>query len=224
MREFVGAVRAIWATWDDGEPLDFRGEYYQHTLMTPMFSHGPSPYGWPSIHVAAVGPIMTAVVGEIADGLDTHGFTTAAYVNDVTLPQPEVGLARSGRTRADVEVSVPVMQAIVERDDDPAIDAMRSTIAFYGSTPAYRPVLEHHGWGDLGDELHRLSRLGQWQQMGTIIDDDVLHTIAVVGSEQEVAAEIVARYGGTIDRVQLGLPTDGREITTLLDALRAARA
>lgn len=220
MREFVAAVRAIWTAWEDGTPLDFRGEFYQHTLMTPMFSHGPSPCGWPPIHLAAVGPVMTALAGEIADGLNTHGFTTDAYVRDVTLPELEAGLARGGRSRRDVEVSLPVMCAVVDGDDDPRLAAMRSTIAFYGSTPAYRPVLEHHGWGALGDELHRLSRAGEWQQMGTIVDDDVLHTFAVIGDVDAVARGVAARYGDLVDRIQLGMPTTDPGAEALLDALR----
>jgi probable F420-dependent oxidoreductase len=220
MREFVAAVRAIWTSWNDQTPLDFRGDYYQHTLMTPMFDHGPSPCGWPAIHLAAVGPVMTAVAGEIADGLNTHGFTTAAYVRDVTLPHLEVGLRRSGRTRSDVEVSVPVMIALVDDDRDPRLAATRGTIAFYGSTPAYRPVLDHHGWSALGDELHDMSRRGEWQQMGALIDDDVLHTFAIVGDAKQVGAEIVARYGGIIDRIQLGVSGDDQQQAQLLDALR----
>src|ERR1700736_3323614 len=221
MREFVAAVRAIWNAWSDETPLDFRGEYYQHTLMTPMFSHRPTECGWPSIHLAAVGPVMTALAGEIADGLNTHGFTTPAYVREVTLSQLEVGLARSGRSREDLEVSVPMMVATVEDEDDPRLEAMRTTIAFYGSTPAYRPVLEHHGWGALGDELHTLSKQGQWQTMGTLIDDDVLHTFAVVGDARSVGIEIMARYGDMIDRVQLGVGGNDNDVGILTDALRA---
>src|ERR1700730_18133659 len=221
MREFVAAVRAIWGAWSDETPLDFRGEYYQHTLMTPMFSHGPTEYSCPPIHVAAVGPVMTALAGEIADGLNTHGFTTPAYVREVTLPQLEVGLARSGRYREDLEVSVPVMVAMVEDEDDPRLKAMRATIAFYGSTPAYRPVLEHHGWGALGDELYTLSKRGEWQNMGTLIDDDVLHTFALVGDARSVGAEIVARYSDIIDRIQVGLDRDDHGVGILIETLRA---
>jgi probable F420-dependent oxidoreductase len=221
MREFVAAVRAIWATWEDGGPLDFEGDYYRHTLMTPMFSHGPSPCGWPSIHLAAVGPMMTALAGEIADGLNTHGFTTAGYVRDVTLVHLALGLARGGRDRGEVEISVPVMYAIVDGDDDPAIDRMRATIGFYGSTPAYRPVLEHHGQGALGEELHRLSRKGAWEMMPTLVTDDVLHEFAVIGDERTVAREIAARYGGIVDRIQLGTSAGDARFPSFVDELRA---
>ncbi|OBK46990.1 TIGR03617 family F420-dependent LLM class oxidoreductase [Mycobacterium sp. 1081908.1] len=220
MREFILAVRAIWAAWEQQSPLDFRGEYYQHTLMTPMFDHGPSPCGWPAIHVAAVGPVMTALVGEVADGLIAHGFTTASYFREVTLPRLDVGLRRAGRARADVEVTVPLMLAIVEDERDAKIDAMRTTLAFYGSTPAYRPVLEHHGWGALGDELHALSKRGEWTTMGMLIDDTVLHTFAAIGGPKEMAATALERFGGAADRVQLGVDADDGVAETL-DALRS---
>jgi hypothetical protein len=119
-----------------------------------------------------------------------------------------------------VEVSLPVMCAVVDGDDTARLDQMRSTIAFYGSTPAYRPVLDHHGWGALGEELHRLSRVGEWQQMGTIVDDDVLHTFAVIGDAAGVATEIRARFGDLVDRLQLGMPATDPESEALLDALR----
>jgi probable F420-dependent oxidoreductase len=222
MREYVAAVRAIWQSWDTQTPLDFTGDYYEHTLMTPMFSHGPSPCGWPPVHVAAVGPVMTRVAGEVADGLLTHGFTTADYVRDVTLPNLEAGLARAGRTRSDVEVSVPVIIAFATDDADARLDVARSTVAFYGSTPAYRVVLDHHGWGELGVELHAMSKRGEWDAMASIIDDDVLHAFTVIGDPKDVAEEIRARFGDLVDRIQLGVGTHESQVVDLLDALPAS--
>jgi probable F420-dependent oxidoreductase len=221
MREFTSAVRAIWSAWNDQAPLDFRGEFYQHTLMTPMFSHGPSPCGWPSIHIAAVGPVMTAVAGEVADGLLCHGFTTADYVRDVTLPQLRAGAKRAGRFRSDLEVSLPLMLVLTDDEHDPKIAAMKSQIAFYGSTPAYRPVLDHHGWSALGEELHAMSRRGEWEKMGGLIDDDVLHAFAVVGTPRQAGAQIRARFGGLVDRVQLAVNGDKALFAELFDELRA---
>jgi probable F420-dependent oxidoreductase len=220
LREFVQAIRAIWRSWEEGSPLRFEGDHYRHTLMTPMFSHGPSAYGWPAVHVAAVGPVMTAVAGEVADGLLLHGFTTADYVRDVTLPNLQSGLDRSGRDRSELEVAVPVMMALAADDRDPSLDEARATIAFYGSTPAYRPVLEHHGWGVLGEELHAMSRRGQWTDMGRLVDDDVLHTFVAVGDAKEVAAKITARFGGLVDRVQLGAAVTDAAAGEVVDALR----
>ncbi|MFM8862086.1 MAG: TIGR03617 family F420-dependent LLM class oxidoreductase [Acidimicrobiia bacterium] len=207
MREFVLAVRAIWNSWNTGEPLAFRGEFYRHTLMTPMFDQGPSDVPDPRVFVAAVGPAMTRTVGEVADGLLAHGFTTAAYLREVTLANLDVGLRASGRTRADIEVSVPVMCAVGRDEDEIAerLPALRRQLAFYGSTPAYRGVLEHHGWGELGDELNRLSKRGEWVAMGDAIDDDVVREFAVVGDAATVAAEIRQRFDGLVDRVQTGL-------------------
>jgi probable F420-dependent oxidoreductase len=220
MREFISAVRAIWKAWDDQAPLDFRGDFYQHTLMTPMFSHGPSPCGWPSVQVAAVGPVMTGVAGEVADGLVCHGFTTADYVRDVTLPQLQAGAERAGRSRSDIEVSLPVMMVLTEDERDPKIAAMRSQIAFYGSTPAYRPVLDHHGWSALGEELHAMSRRGEWEKMGGLIDDDVLQAFAVVGTPREAGTRIRARFDTLADRVQVAVNGDAACLPELLDALK----
>ncbi len=223
MREFARAVRAIWDAWDNQTALDFRGDFYQHTLMTPMFSHGPSPCGWPSVQIAAVGPAMTAVAGEVADGLLCHGFTTADYIRDVTLPQLRAGAGRSGRSgrsRSDLEVSLPLMLVLTDDERDPKIAAMKSQIAFYGSTPAYRPVLDHHGWSALGEELHAMSRRGEWEKMGGLIDDDVLHAFAVVGAPRQAAAQIRARFGGLVDRVQVALNGDKADLAELLDGLR----
>ena len=207
MREFVLAVRAIWESWNEGTPLAFRGEYYRHTLMTPMFDQGPSECGNPRIFVAAVGPAMTAVAGEVADGLMAHGFTTPRYLREVTMVNLAKGLARSYRSRSDVEVTIPIMAAVGRDDAEvaPKLAAVRQQLAFYGSTPAYRGVLEHHGWGDVGDELNRLSKQGEWVAMGDLISDEMLREFAVVGDLESVSAEITSKFGGMVDRVQMGL-------------------
>ena len=207
MREFVLAIRAIWESWNEGTPLAFRGDYYRHTLMTPMFDQGPSECGNSRIFVAAVGPGMTAVAGEVADGLMAHGFTTPSYLRDVTMVNLAKGLERSARSRTDVEVTIPIMSAVGRDDAEiaPKLAAVRQQLAFYGSTPAYRGVLEHHGWGDVGDELNRLSKQGQWAAMGDLITDEMLHQFAVVGDLDSVSAEIKQKFGGVVDRVQMGL-------------------
>ncbi len=208
MEELIRAIRAIWARWHEGEPLAFRGEFYRHTLMTPMFDPGPNPHGRPPIHLAAVGPLMTRVAGRVADGLIAHAFTTADYLRRVTLPALETGLAEAGRTRADVEISVPLF--VVVTGDDPARreanTRQRAQIAFYGSTPAYRPVLEHHGWSDAHEELHALSRQGRWDDMTAVIDDEMLATFAIVAEPHEIADRIRDRWAGLVDRVQFDPP------------------
>ena len=209
MRELILAVRAIWASWSDGSRLAFRGEYYRHTLMTPMFDPGPNPFGNPPIFLAAVGSMMTEVAGEVADGLLAHAFTTERYLREVTLPALERGLAASGRTRPAVEVSYPgmVVTGVDEQAFAASAAATRKQLAFYGSTPAYRPVLDLHGWGDLQTELNTLSKRGAWDDMTALIDDEMLSTFAVVGEIDTIAAQVRARFDGLIDRFNIYAPS-----------------
>ncbi len=209
MRELILAIRAIWAAWSDGSRLAFRGEYYRHTLMTPMFDPGPNPYGNPPVFLAGVGARMTEVAGEVADGLLAHAFTTERYLREVTLPALERGLAASGRDRSALEISYPGM-VVTGVDDESyakAVAATRKQLAFYGSTPAYRPVLDLHGWGDLQTELNTLSKRGAWDDMAGLIDDEMLDTFAVVGGLDTLAATIRARFDGLVDRFNLYAPT-----------------
>jgi probable F420-dependent oxidoreductase len=208
MREFILAMRAIWACWNDGEKLDFRGEFYTHTLMTPFFSPEPNPHGPPKVAMAAVGGRMAEVAGEVADGIILHPFTTPAYVEAVTRPALQRGFETGGRTRDQFEISYPVF-VVTGTDDESwerARTGTRAQIAFYGSTPGYRGVLEQHGWGELGDELNRLSKQGEWVQMGELITDDMLEQFAVVAEPGGVAAGIIARWGQTVDRISFDAP------------------
>jgi probable F420-dependent oxidoreductase len=208
MRELILAIRAIWAAWETGEKLDFRGEFYTHTLMTPFFNPGKNPYGNPRILLAAVGELMTEVAGEAGDGLLVHGFTTERYLREVSLPALERGAAKAGKTRADLTVSYPgfVVTGASEADVEAASAAVRQQIAFYGSTPAYRPVLELHGWGDLHPELNTLSKRGEWVKMGELIDDEVLDAFAVVCPIDQVATQVKARFGDVVDRFSFYAP------------------
>ncbi|WP_372349794.1 TIGR03617 family F420-dependent LLM class oxidoreductase [Streptomyces sp. KL116D] len=206
MREYISALKAIWSAWNDGTRLDFRGDFYSHTLMTPFFAPPPAPGGAPKVFLAAVGEAMTRTAGEVADGLLCHGFTTERYLREVTLPTIESGLASSGRKREDFTVSHLLLTATGRTEEEmaTAVSATRRQIAFYGSTPAYRNVLDLHGWGELGDELHALStsrREDRWEAMGTLIDDDVLNAFAVVAEPDRVASEIDRRYGSLVDRL-----------------------
>jgi probable F420-dependent oxidoreductase len=208
MREFVSAMRAIWAAWNDGEKLRFRGEFYRHTLMTPMFDPGPNPYGAPKVFVAAVGPHMTEVAGEVGDGLLAHGFTTERYLREVTLPALQRGTAASGRTRGDLQISYPGM--IVTGNDEQematAVRSVKTQLAFYGSTPAYKPVLDLHGWGELQVDLNRLSKRGEWDAMADLIDDEVVDAFAVVAEPDQVAPKVLARWDGLVDRFSFYAP------------------
>ena len=208
MRELIMAIRSIWKTWETGEKLNFRGEFYTHTLMTPFFNPGQNPYGNPKILLAAVGEPMTEVAGEAGDGLLVHAFTTERYLREVSLPALARGAAAAGKTRADLTVSYPgfVVTGATEADMAAADRAVRQQIAFYGSTPAYRPVLDLHGWGDVHPELNTLSKRGEWVKMGELIDDDMLHAFAVVCPIDQVATQIRSRFGDVVDRFSFYAP------------------
>jgi len=208
MREYILAMRTIWSSWQEGTQLDFKGDFYSHTLMTPFFNPGPNPYGTPRVFLAAVGERMTEVAGEVCDGLLAHGFTTEAYLREVTLPALERGLAKAGKTRSQFEISCPtfVITGTNEEEVAAADQGVRQQIAFYASTPAYRPVLDKHGWGDLQPDLNRLSKQGEWVEMGRLITDDIVSTFAVQGQPEEIPKLILARYGDVIDRVTFYTP------------------
>jgi probable F420-dependent oxidoreductase len=220
MREFVLAMRAIWDSWNDNTKLDFRGEFYTHTLMTPFFNPGPNPYGAPKVYVAGVGEKMTEVAGEVCDGFLSHAFSTPAYFRDVTIPALERGLKKSGRTREGFEVTSPGFLVLGNNDTEveAAAAGVRQQIAFYGSTPAYRPVLEKHGWGDLQTELNTMSKRGEWVEMAKLITDDVLSEFAIVGRTEDVPKEIENRYGGLATRIGFGI---SRANSATIEQLRA---
>ena len=226
MREYILALRAIWSSWNDGTPLKFEGEFYKHTLMTPFFAPPPNPYGAPKVFLAAVGEMMTEVAGEVADGIIIHGFTTERYVKEVTVPAIERGLRAAGRDRASFQISGPlfVVTGTNEEELAAAEQGVKQQIAFYGSTPAYRGVLELHGWGDLQTELNTLSKQGEWVKMGELIDDEILHTFAVVSEPEGVGAELKRRYRGVVDRCSFYAPyrSDPERWTRVVDDLKSA--
>ena len=205
MREIVLAIRAIFDAWEGKAPLRFEGEYYTHTIMIPAFDPGPNPFGPPPIYTGGFGPRMTELAGEVADGFMAHPFNTRESLLANTLPALERGLARSGRSRADLDVIAATLVVTADREEDfeRVVLAARKQLAFYGSTPAYRPTLDHHGWGDLHAELNRLSKAGRWDDMTYLIEDEVLEAIAVVGPRKEIAGKLRARLEGIADGVSL---------------------
>jgi probable F420-dependent oxidoreductase len=203
MREFVAALHAIWSAWTDGTALRFEGDFYTHKIMTPMFTPESQPHPPPKIFLAAVGEAMTEMCGEVADGHLGHPMVSKRYLDEVTIPALLRGMQRSGRDRGDVEVSCEVMVATGQNDEQvaAATGVVRKQIAFYGSTPAYSKVLELHGWGDLQPELNRLSKQGEWDAMGSLIDDEMLGAFAVVGPVDSIADALRSRCEGAVDRV-----------------------
>ena len=225
MREFISAMRAIWACWHRGEKLDFRGEYYTHTLMTPMFTPTNCAYGAPRVFLAAVGPLMTKVAGEVADGVIIHAFTTEEYMRTVTMPAIEEGLARGGRAREDFQITYPafVVTGTDEQTFEQARQIATKQIAFYGSTPAYKGVLDSIDAGELQGTLNTMSKEGKWDEMGTLITDDILKKFAVVAEPKDVAAEMKKRYGDMVDRVSSAYGTVPKSVQQEIVAdLRAA--
>ncbi|MFP6808913.1 MAG: LLM class F420-dependent oxidoreductase [Pseudomonadales bacterium] len=213
MREFILAMRAIWACWHEGERLNFKGDFYTHTLMTPMFSPQDNEYGAPKVLLAAVGPKMTEVAGEVADGIILHAFSTEKYMREVTLPAIQAGLEKAGRNRDDFQISYPgfVVSGRTEEEFNAAKIGVCKQIAFYGSTPAYSPVLDIHGWGELQPELNRLSKEGQWDEMGTLITDDILNEFAVVGEPDDIVEKFRSRFMDIVDRTTMGIAAKDEE-------------
>ncbi|MGE0622987.1 MAG: TIGR03617 family F420-dependent LLM class oxidoreductase [Pseudomonadales bacterium] len=213
MREFILAMRAIWANWHQGEPLAFTGKFYTHTLMTPFFTPTNSEYGAPRVFLAAVGPKMTEVAGEVADGVIIHAFSTEKYIRETTLPALERGFAKAGKKRKDFEISYPVFVVTGKSEEDlaQAKVATKQQIAFYGSTPAYKPVLDSIGVGELQGELNTMSKQGRWEEMGGLIDESMLKAFAVIGEPQTIAGQILARYGDIIDRTSAAYAHIGKE-------------
>ena len=210
MREWVQAIKAIFEAWEGGPAsrLDFRGRFTEHTLMTPTFSPGPHPFGPPPILVGALGPRMTRVAAEAADGLLTMPFNSRRHLVEKTLPLVAEGLAVSGRSREGFQVVAEVICGCFRNEEERAVAeaGVKGLLSFYGSTPAYRPVLDVEGWGDLQPELNAMSKQGRWQDMGGLIDDTVVRTLAVWGSPAECAVQLRARVADLADRVAFYLP------------------
>jgi probable F420-dependent oxidoreductase len=203
MREYVLALRAIWDAWNHEAPLAFRGEFFRHDLMNPLFCPPPNRFGSPKVMMAGVGPRMIEAAGEVADRFACHSFTSPAYLRDVVKPALARGAAKAGRDPAEIEIAITcyVATGYDQAEIDEAATQMRRQVAFYGSTPAYTAVLDHHGYGGLHERLHAASRRGEWAEMGEVIDDDVLETYCVREPPERVAGEILRRYGDLADRV-----------------------
>ncbi len=210
MKEMIQAIRAIWHCWETDEKLRFEGEFYRHTIMTPTFNPGPHPFGLPKIYAAGVGPIMTEAVCEVADGFTIHPFNTAKSLRELTMPSVNKGLEKNNvinnpTSKKTFEVSCNVIIGSGKNAEEIAVarNMVKKQIAFYGSTPAYRAVLDCHGWGELQTELNRLSKLGQWDDMTHLISDEIMDAIAVVGPRDEIAPRIHEKLAGIADRVNL---------------------
>jgi len=209
MGEMVAAIKAIWNAWQFQEPLNFRGEFYSHTLMTPFFNPGENPFGIPKILMAAVGPLMLKAAAENADGIIVHPFHSAKSFHELTLPA--LG-NRFQDNNFDIVIGLIVGLGTTQDEIDQAKLSCASQISFYGSTPAYKGMLEVHGFEDLHLELNRLSKQGEWIKMREIIPDEVLQEFAIIGTPVEVGKELLSRYDAKIARVQPTIYTSQPEL------------
>jgi probable F420-dependent oxidoreductase len=208
IRDYVGAVRAVWRAWQTHQPLQFTSAHYTLDLMVPLFDPGPIEHPEIPIHVAAVGPLMCAVAGEVADGVRLHPVCNERYIDEVVLPAVARGAAHAGRDPSGFEVC---MKPLVGTAPDAAALAkvavtVRARVAFYLSTPSYRAAFEIHGWGDVARRASELSRTQQWDALPGLVDDEMFHTVATVGTYDEIAAKLRARYAGRVDRIEFSIP------------------
>jgi probable F420-dependent oxidoreductase len=227
LREYVQSLHAIWDNWQEGKKLDFQGRFYTFTLMTPFFSPGAGAHPRPPVYVSAINPYNCRVAGEVCDGLAVHPLTSPEYLKEVIMPNVAKGAAQAGRARNAIKISGAGF--IITGPDSKAIaarkKAVKRQIAFYASTRTYSPVLETHGFQDVGRKLHEMSLAGQWEQMPSLISDELLNAFAVVGSYDEVAAQVKERYGDLLDEVVFNMeassPGDQRALQRIIEGLKA---
>jgi probable F420-dependent oxidoreductase len=226
MREYVGALRAVWDSWQHGSKLDFAGEFYNLNLMPPFFSPGPIEHPDIKVCIAAVNSGMVRVAGEVCDGILLHSFNTPKHTREVVLPQLEAGAKSAGRSLDDFEIAGGGFIATGgnEQELQSAMDDTKGRIAFYASTPSYAPVMETHGWHDTAAKLYRMSVEGRWQEMASQITDEMLEAFAVVGIYDEIVPKIKTRYGSFANALSFSIPVrndDDRErLRSMISELR----
>jgi probable F420-dependent oxidoreductase len=208
MREYILALKAIFDCWQNGSDMNFQGEFYRHTLMTPMFNPGPLECGPPPVLLGALGPRMTEVAGEVADGLVVHPFNSMPFIEERALPAVHRGLEKSGRERGDfiLQINAIVITGETEQERLAAKESVKSLLGFYASTPAYRPPMEAVGYGDLQPEMNRLSKEGRWDELGERIDDNFVEAFATSGEPGDIAGKLLDKYGAHADRLAIYAP------------------
>ena len=227
MVELITVLRAIWANWSDNTPLAHRGEFYRVDLMTPIFVPPPLQSPVPEIWVGALGPRMTRAMAAHADGIVIHPFNTGDFLAKQTLPMIEAGLAGNDRERSSLTLNVGCIAApcLTDEQYERATTAIRFNLAFYGSTPAYRVVLDHHGHGDLQPRLREITKSGNWTTLGELVDDDVVDLLAVRGTPADCAKRLREEYGDHADRLSLTVSTSTNEaLAEMIQALQALQS
>ena len=226
MRDYVGAVRAVWRAWQDREPLAYESDHYDLSLMVPLFDPGPIDHPHIPVHIAAIGPNMCAVAGEVADGVRLHPICTERFIDERVKPALAVGAERADRDVTEVDVCMKPLVGTAPDDEtlERVTRTVRARVAFYLSTPAYRRVFELHDWGDLADKAAALSKAQRWEELATMVPDEVLHTVATIGTHDDIVDLMVDRYGSRVDRVEFSIPVvtpaDADVLAHLLDGLR----
>jgi probable F420-dependent oxidoreductase len=212
LRDMLLAIRHIWDAFDGKHPLDYRGEYYTHDYIQPFFNPGPTGHGQPKLFIAAVGPYMCRLAGEVCDGIHIHPFHTVRYIEEVVKPNVRKGLAKAGRDEADFEyATTSFILGGSEEQQEGLAGIARSQVAFYGSTPSYKRVFELHGWNDLQPELQGMVKAGRLAETPGLITDEVMSEFWIRGSFEDVAKRVREKYEGVVDRIGLYLPVVGGE-------------
>ena len=227
LREYVLALHAIWESWQDGKKMDFQGQFYTFTLMTPFFSPGPGGYPKPSVWISAINPYNCRVAGEVCDGLAVHRLSSPKYLQEVMIPNVAKGAAKAGRDLKDIKLSGGgfIVAGPDKRRLGEQIEAVRKRIAFYASTRTYFPILEAHGLQEVGQRLHEMSLKGEWDRMAALVSDDILDTFTIVGDYDEVPWKIKERFGGVLDEVtfdmEVSSAADREALKRIIQALQS---
>jgi probable F420-dependent oxidoreductase len=227
MRDTVGAIRAVWQCWQNGEPLRFESEHFNLDLMVPLFDPGPIEHPDIPIHVAAIGPNMCAVAGEVADGVRLHPICTTRFIDESVRPAVERGAVTVGRNPSEIEYCMKPLVATAPDEASLArvAETVRARVAFYLSTPAYRRVFDLHEWSEQAEQAAALSKAHRWDELSALVDDEMLRTVATVGTHATIADQLRERYGTRVDRIEFSIPVvaagDGDTLRDLLAAIRA---
>jgi len=226
MRDYINAMRAVWDCWQNGTDLDFTSEHYNINLMVPLFNPGPIEHPAIPVHVAAIGPNMVAMAGEVADGVRLHPVCTPKFIDQEVHPHLARGAARTKRDVAEVQVCMKPL--VGTAPDDAALEqvtrTVRARVAFYLSTPSYRRTFELHGWGDIAEQASHLSKQQRWEELPDLVHDEMLHTVTTLATHEEIGAKLVERYGPRVDRIEFSIPVrgpgDAETLTAILTELQ----
>lgn len=226
MRDYVNAVRAVWDCWQNGTPLDFQSDHYNLNVMVPLFDPGPIEHPDIPIHLSAIGPNMCAVAGEVADGVRLHPVCTAKFIDEQVLPNLASGAARSKRDVDDVEVCMKPLIGTAPDEErlEQVVNTVRARVSFYLSTPSYRRTFQLHDWGDIAEQASQLSRAKQWDDLPALVTDEMLHTVATIGTYDEIAGKLNDRYSDRVDRIEFSTPVanedDAAALKEILSQIR----